>query len=84
MDEEGFSSRNAEIDHRVRQTFQGVMQLTNPFKAQQASKLILPSEDSLDGVKPFLKDGRSELAYVHAWESFCRADFLEYSVPSRD
>ena len=24
-----------EIDHRVRQTFQGVMQLTNPFKAQQ-------------------------------------------------
>jgi len=24
----------------------------------------------------------SEVAYVHAWESFCRADFLEYSVPS--
>jgi hypothetical protein len=23
-----------EIDHRVRQTFQGVMQLTNAFKAQ--------------------------------------------------
>ena len=22
------------IDHRVRQTFQGVMQLANPFKAQ--------------------------------------------------
>jgi hypothetical protein len=50
-----------EIDHRVRQGFQGVVQLAEPLEThQQTPKLILPGEDSLDGVKAFLNNGEVE------------------------
>lgn len=46
-----------EIDHRVRQGFQGVVQFANPLEAhQQTPKLIFPSEASFDSLKPFLKN----------------------------
>jgi hypothetical protein len=47
-----------EIDHLVRQGFQGIVQLTDPLEAHQsAPELILPTEDSLDSLKLFLKNG---------------------------
>ncbi len=50
-----------QIDHRVCQSFQGIVQLTDPLEAQQqATELMLPGEHSLDGEKTFLKDCRVE------------------------
>jgi hypothetical protein len=46
-----------EIDHRVRQSFQSVVQFAHPLEAhQQTPKLIFPSEDSFDRLKPLLKN----------------------------
>ncbi len=49
------------IDHCVGQGFQGIVQPTDPLEAhQQTPKLVLPREDSLDSLKPFLKNGKVE------------------------
>ncbi len=54
-----------EIDHRVGQGFQGIVQFADPFEAlQQTPKLVLPREDSLDGVKPFLNNGWVENGFA--------------------
>ena len=46
-----------QINHRICQAFQGVVQLTDPLEAQQqAPKFIFPGEHALDGAKPFLKN----------------------------
>jgi hypothetical protein len=54
-----------EIDHRVRQSFQGVVQFANPLEAhQQTPKLIFPSEDSFDSLKLFLNNGWVENGFA--------------------
>jgi hypothetical protein len=82
-----------EMDHRVRQGFQGIVQLANPFKAhQQTPKLVLPGEDPLDGGKPFLKKswienrfaptlGRLSTAWI--FRNIQNHAAIEYSFPVR-
>ncbi len=54
-----------QIDHRVRQGFQGIVQLADPLEThQQTPKLILPREDSLDSLKPFLNNGWVENGFA--------------------
>ena len=50
-----------EIDHRVSQGFQGIVQPTDALETnEQTPKLIFPREHSLDSVKPFFKNSRVE------------------------
>src|SRR5476649_2527760 len=47
-----------QVDHRVGEGFEGVVQLTDALKAkQQTPELIFPGKQPLDGTEPFFEDG---------------------------
>src|SRR5579864_3415974 len=57
----------AQIDHRVGQCLERVVQLTDAFKAQQqAAKLVFPGELTLNGAKALFEDCRIEAALATA------------------
>jgi hypothetical protein len=48
-----------QIDHRIGNGFECVVQPTETFKAQQqAPELVFPGEKPLDGTEPLFEDGR--------------------------
>ena len=51
----------AQVDHRVGQGLEGVMNIADDLKtSQHATKLVLPGEHALNGAKALLEDGRTE------------------------
>src|ERR1035437_7535405 len=53
----------AQVDHRVGQGLEGVMNIADDLKtSQHATKLVLPGEHALNGAKALLEDGRTEQA----------------------
>ena len=51
----------AQIDHRISQRFEGVMQLTEAFEPeQQVAEFVLPAKHTLNGAEPFLEDRHVE------------------------
>ena len=50
-----------QVDHRIGQGFEGVLQLAEAIEPkQQASKFIFPAKYPLDGIEPLFKNGRVE------------------------
>ncbi len=50
-----------QVDHRVGQGFERVVQYADPIEAQQqATELVFPGEDPLDGAKAFFEEGGIE------------------------
>ena len=50
-----------EVDHRIGEGLERVVQLTDAIKAnEQALEFVFPSKHPLDGAEPFFKDGRIE------------------------
>jgi hypothetical protein len=51
----------SEIDHRIGQGLEGIVQLTEAIEAkQQSAELVFPSEHSFNRLKSFLKYRRIE------------------------
>ena len=60
-----------QVDQRVGQGFEGVVQFAEAIEAQQqAAELVFPGEDPLDGAKAFFKDGGIEERLAPAPGSF--------------
>lgn len=50
-----------QVDHRVGQGFERVVQFADALEAQQqATELVFPGEDPLDGAKAFFEEGGIE------------------------
>jgi hypothetical protein len=55
------SAEVPQVDHRVSQGFQSVVQFTDAFEAQQqALEFVFPGEHPLDGVETLLENGGVE------------------------
>src|SRR5882757_401547 len=64
-------------DHRVGEGFECVVQLTETIKAkQQATELVFPGEQPLDGPKALLEDGRVEALLAASLRGFTSARVL--------
>ena len=61
----------SEVNHSVSQALKGIVELTDALEAkQQASKLIFPSKDSLNGEKAFFIKVPFEKPLASTLESF--------------
>jgi hypothetical protein len=73
----------SEIDHRVGEGLERVVQPADALEAQQQpAELVLPGKYPLDRPEALLEDGRLEAACGPAWArehategAFCRADW---------
>ena len=66
-----------QIDHRVRESLERVVDLAQVLEAKQkAAELILPGKDTLDGPKALLEDGRIEVLLAAPLRRFTSARVL--------
>jgi hypothetical protein len=50
-----------QVDHRVREGLEGLVQFTDTVKAkQQTPELVFPGKQPLDSTEPFVEDGGIE------------------------
>jgi len=60
-----------QIDHRVGEGFERVVQRTDALEAQQQTlELVFPGEHALDGAKALFKDGEIEQRFAAAFGDF--------------
>jgi hypothetical protein len=72
-----------QINHRVGESFERVVDLTQVLEAkQQAAELVLPGKDTFDGPKALLEDSRIKALLAAPLRGFTPARiFSEYWAP---